>query len=139
VRAFRNALITVGAAFGAGYVVSALRWWLLYPLTGLGVAGGSSQTALAWAIGAGGLAAVLAGVAAGIAVQTDRPTGWSLLLAALVGSSSGTRMKANVFPDALSLAAAEFAASITVAAIAFGVFYVARNWFSKRVAIANAR
>jgi hypothetical protein len=136
--AFRNCLITCGAALGANLVVFLLRWLILYPATGLGVAKGPQAVALAWASGAGVVTAVLAGVAAGVAVYSSRPTGWSLLLAGLVFFHSGTSISKDVFSTYSTHAAAEFAAAAIAAFVAFASFHVVHSRELKRQAHARA-
>jgi hypothetical protein len=89
VTAFRSVLLTCGAAFGADFLVGALR-----------SAAGPPQFALGWAVAAGVVVAVLAGTSAGIAIQTSKSTGWSLLLAALVALNAGTGAGGGVFSSA---------------------------------------
>jgi hypothetical protein len=127
VTAFRNVLIACGAAFGADFVVTTLR-----------TAGGPPSFSVGWAIGSGVIIAVLAGASAGIGTQTNRPAGWSVLLAALVALDAGTGAGKGVFSSASSQAAAEVTAKAIAALIAFACFHIARDQSIRRTAHANA-
>jgi hypothetical protein len=135
VTAFRKLLITAGAAFGSAFVVSALRWWVLYPLTGLGKASGAPEVALTWSIGVGVVVAVLAGWSAGVSLEAAHGTGWSLLLGALVALAAGTGISRGVFSSALYRAGVEVAVSAIAAVTSIVVFHVTRG----RVARGTAR
>ncbi len=135
---FRKLLITVGAAFGSAFVVSALRWWVLYPLTGLGMARGSPAQALSWSMGVGVAVAIMAGVSAGIALEVANGTGWSLLLGALVALDAGTGISRGVFSGALSQASAEAASLALASATSIVAFHITRGRVSKGAARAAA-
>jgi hypothetical protein len=138
VTAFRNGLMTTGAAFGAGFLVRGLRWWVLYPIAGVGGAGGSLASSIAWGIGAGCLAGTLAGLSAGVAVQTTRPTPWSIALAILVALNSGGGVSRGGFSSVSTYAAAEVAVSGFTAVVAYFSFHGVRGWDLKKAAHANA-
>ena len=133
--AFRNLLITLGAAFGSAFLISALRWWVLYPLTGLGRASGSPAVALSWSVGVGVLVAVLAGVSAGMSVEAAQGTGWSLLLGALVALDAGTGVSRGVFSSAFTQAGAEVSSQVIAAVTSIVAFHITRG----RVARGTAR
>ena len=136
--AFRNLLITAGAAFGSAFVVSALRWWVLYPLTGLGKASGAPEVALTWSIGVGVVVAVLAGWSAGISLEAAHGTGWSLLLGALVALAAGTGISRGVFSSAITRAGVEVGVSAIAAVTSIVVFHVARSHIARGTARAAA-
>jgi hypothetical protein len=138
VTGFRNLLITAGAAFGSAFVVGALRWWMLYPLTGLGKASGAPEVALTWSIGVGVAVAVLAGWSAGVNVEAAHGTGWSLLLGALVALAAGTGFSRGVFSSAVTRASVELAVSAIAAITSIVAFHVTRGRVIRNTARAGA-
>ena len=120
-------------------MVTALRWWLLYPLTGVGAGSGSPASALAWGAGASFTVAIMAGIGAGIGVESTRPNRWSLLMAVLIWLGHRTSVSRGAFPDVRKLATVEFCISGIAAVIAYASFHVSREHFLKRFAVASAR
>jgi hypothetical protein len=138
VNAFQKALIICGSVWASSYLVSTIRWRILYPLTGLG-AGAGIPAALGWAIGAAVVFGILAGVGTGAALDAARFGAWGFLLAVVSMLGSPGSVSRREFPDVFDQARAEFATSVIAGAVALVSFYIARRGFSRVAVVERAR
>ena len=80
----RNLLVTYGACALASRLVGLFTAGLTFPLSLRATPGLNAGSSMVTSTGAACVAAALAGIASGLAVETLRPARWSLILAALV-------------------------------------------------------
>jgi hypothetical protein len=138
VNKFRNFLMVCGASFGSASAVKMFYWWLVYPFLRLTARSGSLESAVVLAGIVSVTAAVLAGIASALAVETDRPTGWGFLVAVLVAlASPGIGFK--YFTSASEHGLAEFVLSVVGGVSAFASFHIVRSYSLRRSRLANAR
>ena len=130
--ALRNVLITFGACMASAQLLGLIRWGIIYPLFFGASPRENPHGALVVSIATSSVAAALAGIAAGLTVETSHPKGWSFLLAVFAWVELGGDMSWLQLPDVRSFTFSFLGTSIVCALLAVLCFFIARDWGFRR-------